>query len=200
VDGIIAPSSWVCELYAQRASIQRAKLHPWPAGVDTDFWKPDLSRTRDSILIYVKGNYSDTQLEIVRQSLSGFQAKIRIIRYGSYTLDEYRDALQAAIAMVCLGGTESQGIYLIEAWSCGVATVVLSTDAFVQKGKRYPASSAPYLSEVLGQFFHDLSAAGQAVRSVRASTTPLRTSECAAKQFSDDASLIELLKIVTVDL
>jgi hypothetical protein len=54
-------------------------------------------------------------------------------------------------AAIWIGGTESQGLALLECWSMDVPTLVLKNMSWRSPNNQiYPASSAPYMTETAG--------------------------------------------------
>jgi hypothetical protein len=88
---------------------------------------------------------------------------VHVIEYGRHSLGQYRAALWDSGVMIMLGGSESQGISLLEAWASDVPTLVFDPDtAAIQLGdgevlrlQRPHFSAAPYLNEARGRFWRD---------------------------------------------
>jgi hypothetical protein len=161
-DAILCPSPWVVELQRQLAGDIPLPLRVWTAGTDTDFWRPTRpAKQRSPLLLYVKTESTALVEETVRV-LQSTGKKVITMVYGHHRRDSYREALDQCSAVVYLGGSESQGLALQEAWSMDCATYVFSPASAVV---RFPSdrgpihlaqghfSPAPYLTRSCGQFW-----------------------------------------------
>jgi len=166
VDKILVPSDWVKEMYAQILPAIKDKIYVWPSGIDAEgYWSPrqktEQNKSRKKhFVIYEKQASAgfDKWEECKRKCIDHFRVN-RIeyskIVYGKYKKQVYRTELADATAVVWISdSTESQCIALLEAWSMGVKTYVSDNSLFYHKGRRYSASSAPYLSDEYGCFFN----------------------------------------------
>lgn len=161
IDNYIVNSDWTLSLYVADCEALKDRIFAWPSGVDTDYWKSDLTNQRNRILIFDKRRAEDDPgrvkpyVEYLRNA--GWQVDV-LVRYGElgYTQNHYRDLLRGSCLMVGFTvGSESQGLAWAEAWSCDVPTLILKNTSNVYKGKRYPCSTAPYLCAQNGLFFED---------------------------------------------
>lgn len=158
IDGVIAPSDWVVQMYIDDESTLEGRCLKWPAGVDTDYWKPQQNQSKDQILIYEKPNRLPSYIrEQFSEHLRSRGHKVSALSYGSYTHEEYLSALRKSKLMIGFGSdSESQGLAWAEAWSTNVPTLIWGNTVNVYRGKTYQCSTAPYLCSATGEFFLDL--------------------------------------------
>jgi hypothetical protein len=149
----LVPSHWVADIYKSHHETSWLPIEIWSAGADTSYWTPDGSVERSQVIVYIKDPSALDLIEEVLRAIQQQGLRAKIIQYGKYTEREYLRALQTSQALVYLGGTESQGLALLESWSADVPTLVLSNTTRHVFGRDWPASSAPYLTEATGQFF-----------------------------------------------
>lgn len=156
INTYLVNSEWTKEMYIKDAPELKNKIAIWPAGVDTNYWKPG-KKKKEYVLIYIKSAFK----KIVKNAINLLKEnnlKAKIIRYREYKPDEYLKFLQRSKFAVFFSRSESQGIALFEAWSCDVPTLVWDRGCATIniKGllkKRVVASSAPYLSNQTGLSF-----------------------------------------------
>jgi glycosyltransferase involved in cell wall biosynthesis len=142
-------------MYVQCAPELAKKIAIWPAGVDTDEWKPQQKNESNTLLFYSKRpekKLFEGCLEIAKYF--GYRAKV--LNYGNYSTTEYFNLLINVDFLIHFVEQESQGISLLESWAMDVPTLVWNPGIFQYKNKNYEASSAPYLTEQTGRFFRDL--------------------------------------------
>jgi len=157
IDAVITPSNYINDLYIEDNKCLHGKIFSWPAGVNTDYWKPDLSLKRDTVLVFEKQNKGPVgPIEPYTEHLLNMGWKVEVMRYGSFSHDKYRAALQHACLMIGFVTDESQGIAWAEAWSCDVPTLIWRNTSNIYNGRHYKCSTAPYLCEDNGLFFDDL--------------------------------------------
>jgi hypothetical protein len=158
VDVVITPCDWVIDLYLEDNPSLQGRCFAWPAGVDTEFWKPDSDTERKQILFFEKQNKGPVgsikpYTDYLRQK--GYE--VSILKYGTYTHVQYLKALQQSQLMIGFAnGSESQGIAWAEAWATDVPTLLWRNNSNVHRGRRYRCSTAPYLRPENGLFFDDL--------------------------------------------
>jgi hypothetical protein len=158
IDVYIVTDSLTQALYVEDCPELSGRCQPWPAGVDTDYWKPVMNRAeRHKILIYDKQVSEPVDPKIIATRLERLGYQVEIIQYGCYTHDQYLHALQYATLMVGFSQSESQGIAWAEAWSADVPTLIMRNDVLTRRHKTFRSSTAPYLSSQTGRFFSDLS-------------------------------------------
>lgn len=156
VDAAITPSDWVNDLYLEDNATLSSRIFSWPAGVDTSFWRPNLGLIRNTILIFEKQNKGPVgPIEPYVDYLQKLGWKVQVVKYGSFTHEEYLRLLHEACLMLGFVVCESQGLAWAEAWSSDVPTLILKRTSNVLQGRVYKNSSAPYLCSENGLFFDD---------------------------------------------
>lgn len=161
-DAILCPSPWVVELQQQLAGDVPLPLRVWAAGTDTDFWSPTRpAGERRRLLLYVKTE-STSLVEETLEVLQAMGRDVITMIYGHHRREAYREALDQCAEVVYLGGSESQGLALQEAWSMDCPTYVYSPGSAVV---RFPSdrppihlapgqfSPAPYLTHHCGELW-----------------------------------------------
>jgi len=153
---IIVPSEWVADVFEKSRLEVRENLIIWASTVDSNYWKPE-KKNRKHVLIYIKDfSKEDFLLDSLIKALTVHDREILIVRYGEYSAQEFKNKLNASEYAVWLGGTESQGLALLEAWFMNVPTLVLERNSWTDRdGHRHPSSSAPYLTSHCGHFFNE---------------------------------------------
>jgi glycosyltransferase involved in cell wall biosynthesis len=148
IDLVLVPSKWVKDAYEADEPRLIGRVAIWPAGVDADHWAPSGGK-RTKVLVYEKRQpeASKQASEVIRSA--GFEPVT--IRYGNYQPEEFKRALEEAIACVVVGLSESQGLALAEAWSMDVPTFVRRYDFIPEEG--IACSAAPYLTNATGAFW-----------------------------------------------
>lgn len=158
VDVVITPCNWVIDLYLEDNPSLQDICFAWPAGVDTEYWKPEKGAERKHILIYYKQNKGpgaraiEPYADYLRQK--GYE--VSILRYGTYTHKQYLKELQKCQLVVGFtNGSESQCIAWVEAWAADVPTLVARNSISQMQGRTFSCSTAPYLCDQNGLFFDD---------------------------------------------
>ncbi|MBA8905497.1 hypothetical protein N7E70_021070 [Aminobacter sp. NyZ550] len=148
IDMVLVPSRWVKAAYEADEPRLIGKIAVWPAGVDADEWAPSGGERR-TVLLYEKRQpeAAANAAEVIRAA--GYEPVT--IRYGNYQPEEFKRALDEAVACVVVGQSESQGLALAEAWSMDVPTFVRRFDVIPDEGT--PCSAAPYLTDATGAFW-----------------------------------------------
>jgi len=156
IDLVITPADIVNQLYILDNPSLKGKIVAWPAGVDTDYFKPNLNTIRNQILIFEKQNKGPVgPIQPYINFLIFLGYNVKIIQYGNYKIEQYRDELQNSIIMLGFVTDESQGIAWAEAWSSDVPTFIWNNHLNVYRGRSYLCSTAPYLTDENGIFFDD---------------------------------------------
>ena len=154
VDCVITPSDIINQMYLEDNPSLKNRIVSWPAGVNTEFWKPKFANRRKKILIYekqIKGPVGPVQP--YASYIISKEYDVHIIQYGSYDYKEYLHHLQESILMVGFVTDESQGIAWAEAWSCDVPILVWNNHTNIYNGRTYHCTPAPYLTKENGLFF-----------------------------------------------
>lgn len=156
IDCIITPAEIINQLYILDNASLKGRICAWPAGVNTDFWKPEQSIVRNQILIYEKQSKGPVgPVEPYRDYLISLGYQVIIFKYGNYSITEYREQLFKSILMIGFVSDESQGLAWAEAWASDVPTFIWQNELHIYEGRKYSCSTAPYLTEESGIFFSD---------------------------------------------
>lgn len=157
VDLVISPCDWSVDAYVEDIPGLRDRMWAWPAGVDTDYWRPDATTDRSQVLIYEKQAKGPVgPVEPYAEYLRLCGETVSIIRYGEYTHADYLRHLQRSKLMIGFVTDESQGLAWAEAWSCNVPTLIWRNEKSSYRGRSFRCSTAPYLTGDTGLFFDDL--------------------------------------------
>lgn len=164
---LIAPSSWV----ADRFRGENVRIRILVSGVDPEFFKPTVQAERSatqnytvqpgkSVVLYLKvaGGHGfrleDPFVQETRATLVREGWNVIPIVYGDYNEDEWRSALDRAVAAIFMTSTESQSIALAEAWSMDVPTFVYEVSPLHPAaifGRWWPhANEGPYINYLNG--------------------------------------------------
>lgn len=193
-DHYLVPSQWVKEVWAEQAPRIADRITIWPAGIDERYWIPSEER-RTLLLVYLKGRDSGSfQSKALENFAKSAKLELRVLAYGTYQQEFYLSLLQRSALMVVKGTTESQGLFLSEAWSCNVPTLVFNNPVYQYNQMNYAASGAPYLSESAGEFFEkDEELIDLAEQFLRNKVTPR---DLVMNQLSDKVCTRKLLEIL----
>lgn len=157
IDCVITPCDWVIDLYVEDNPRLHGRCFAWPAGVDTDYWKPSPENDRDRILIFEKQSKEfGNSVQLCVEYLRGLGWGVDIVRYGFFTHSQYLQMLKRSCLMLGFSTSESQGIAWAEAWSVDVPTLLWKNTSKVYRDRRYNCSTAPYLRPENGLFWNDL--------------------------------------------
>ncbi len=163
-------SEWVKNMWQDRG-FKSCPVEVWPVGIDTEEFAPD-SQTKEFVLVYFKQRLSE-ELKMVEEALKQKNIKYKILRYGSYSEEDYKSALSQSRFIIWLGIHESQGIALGEALACNVPVLVcdvVKSSYWNKEGvsnsgqKPYTVTStAPYFDNSCGLKITDLKFLPEAV-------------------------------------
>ncbi len=148
---ILVPHYWIISTI-EKILPQNCRVLVWYSGIDMFFWQ---NKERDprllKVLIYIK-NVNDLENRRCAESyLQSRQIDYEVLEYGSYSQSQFKKTLNRVTAAIWIGGTESQGLALLECWSMDVPTLVLKNMSWRSPNNQiYPASSAPYMTETAG--------------------------------------------------
>lgn len=162
VDLCLTPSSWVSHDYVKRTPSLKDRITEWPVGVNMDKFfptKPFEQRDSKRVLIYHK-NESDQMCWYIEYILRECGYRPIIIKCGFYSLEEYKKLLEDAEFMVVISDSESQGIFMLEAWSMDVPTICFDRHFHKWPGTEIviagDISSCPYLEKENGIRFAEI--------------------------------------------
>lgn len=191
IDCYLLASRWVADAYLSecRAEGRAIKnLNVWAAGVDETIWSP-LNMGEGNIafraLLYVKGEGTTRSVQAA-QVMEERGIETKTLRYGSYVPEDYKRLLEWCGFVVVMGGSETQGLALTQAWSMNRPTLVYESESVVARGR----DAAPYITAQTGMKWHNIDEL-RAGLAVLESCTPRRwvlenqTNEAAFRQFLD---------------
>ena len=201
LDFYVINCEWTKDLYEKDSPALAGRCVIWPAGVDTEYWKPDPAQLRDTILIYEKQRKGPVgPVEPYQQWLEQQGYKVQIIKCGEYTLAEFLHALQRAQLMVGFVIDESQGIAWAEAWSADVPTLIWRNTRNSIRGRSYECSTAPFLTDDNGMFFDDLEHFKRVFSKWSATQSAFRPRQWVLKNMSDEVCARLLCELAGVKL
>ena len=154
----------------------------WPAGIDTELWRPWSAERRaesgvetlkaeiktTDFLIYDKvrwehDQYESSLLQPIRDELKKRRLSFQEIRYGFYKEEDFRKLLERCRAMIFLCEHETQGFAYLQTLSCGVPILAWDRGGFWQDPAYYPhkvrfspVNSVPYWDERCGMKFENI--------------------------------------------
>ena len=157
VDLCITPADWVSRMYEEDCPALKGRCISWPAGVDTEYWRPESGRREPRrVLVFEKRTMPPEHVSNYLHVLRRRNFFISTVAYGSYTREQYLSALRQSSLMVGFASSESQGIAWAEAWSSDVPTLLWFQNHSTYLGRTLSCSTAPYLCESTGLFFSNL--------------------------------------------
>ena len=151
---IIAPSQWVKDKFINKFNLPEDKLAVWPVGIE------EFSNTREpnyDCLIYFKRR-DQSELDVVKKFLVNKGLSYRMVEYGGYSEDGFKQLVNSAKFCFLINGTESQGIAVQEIMSMGVPIIAWDIKEWLDQGEAYrvPATSIPYWDERCGEVFFNI--------------------------------------------
>jgi glycosyltransferase involved in cell wall biosynthesis len=141
---------------------------PFPVDVQR-FCPSELpSQPRYDCFVYFKGRKQEL-LEFAEATLKSLGLRYTILRYGSYTEEEYLDVLRSSKVGLWIGSHESQGFALQEALSANVPLLVWNVKSMFDEYNRaneisykedqlkykLKATSVPYWDSRCGELFYE---------------------------------------------
>lgn len=201
---IVVPSEWVRLMWCRDLPELESKVSVWSAGVDYRYWSPTQAPKRlhgkePRVLVYLKA--TSAPVTSVVTMLQDLHFPFSIVEYGNYRPCQFRSQLRRSDLVLYLGGSESQGLALHEAWATDVPTFVYAPaqqHVLVPDGREFcltgaEFSSAPYLTDERGSFWstiHELELLLTGFRPT--SYSPRRSS---IKEFSQESSAVRYLEM-----
>ncbi len=217
-DGLIAspevelylqPSQWGVEVHNERNNKIIGRCRQWAAGVDLNNFIMNRYKCHNrKVLIYQKLNLSPILANKVEFLLRNKGYDTVIFRYGSYKFEEYIKTLNEVSFMVTIGGFESQGLYMAEAWAMDVPTLCLSSDTIIWDADdgiyKYCSNgrinvNAPYLCDLTGaewRNLHELMGLIENIDSILEKTSPR---QWVLDNMSDEVCARKFLEMVGVE-
>mgnify|MGYP003322962197 FL=1 len=151
---IIAPSQWVKDKFINKFNLPENKISVWPVGIETFNNERDITY---DCLIYFKRR-EQKELDAVKQFLDSKNLTYKMVQYGDYGEDGFKNLVNQAKFCFLINGTESQGIAVQEIMSMGVPIIAWDIKEWLDQGEAYrvPATSIPYWSERCGEVFFNI--------------------------------------------
>ena len=148
---IIAPSEWVKNKFITKFNLPEDKLAVWPVGIE-EF--DNIREPNYDCLIYFKMR-DQSELDAVKKFLVNNGLSYRMVEYGTYGEDGFKQLVNSAKFCFLINGTESQGIAVQEIMSMGVPIIAWDIKEWLDQGEAYrvPATSIPYWDERCGEVF-----------------------------------------------
>ena len=148
---IIAPSEWVKNKFITKFNLPEDKLAVWPVGIE-EF--NNIREINYDCLIYFKRR-NQSELDAVKKFLVKNGLSYRMVEYGTYGEDGFKQLVNSAKFCFLINGTESQGIAVQEIMSMGVPIIAWDIKEWLDQGEAYrvPATSIPYWDERCGEVF-----------------------------------------------
>lgn len=157
-------SKWVENYVITMSTSLIMPITQFPFSIETDYFRPlepPLEKTLDCI-IYIKRRLKST-IEDVLKIVNEKQLKYEIFTYGSYSQQDYMNALHRSKFMLTVDAHESQGYAIQEAMSMNVPLLVMNAQTFYDETSdgttssyqhlqplNIPATSVPYWSDECG--------------------------------------------------
>jgi len=151
---IIAPSQWVKDKFINKFSLPENKVAVWPVGIE-EF--NNIREVNYDCLIYFKRR-DQSELDAVKKFLVNNGLSYRMVEYGTYGEDGFKQLVNSAKFCFLINGTESQGIAVQEIMSMGVPIIAWDIKEWLDQGEAYrvPATSIPYWDERCGEVFFNI--------------------------------------------
>jgi len=151
---IIAPSQWVKDKFINKFSLPEDKVAVWPVGIE-EF--NNIREINYDCLIYFKRR-DQSELDAVNKFLVNNGLSYRMVEYGSYGEDGFKQLVNSAKFCFLINGTESQGIAVQEIMSMGVPIIAWDIKEWLDQGEAYrvPATSIQYWDERCGEVFFNI--------------------------------------------
>ena len=151
---IIAPSDWVKNKFITKFNLPEDKLAVWPVGIEQF---NNIREVNYDCLIYFKRR-DQSELDAVKKFLVSNGLSYRMVEYGTYGEDGFKQLVNSAKFCFLINGTESQGIAVQEIMSMGVPIIAWDIKEWLDQGEAYrvPATSIPYWDERCGEVFFNI--------------------------------------------
>lgn len=201
IDLYMQPCKWAVELHTQYTPELDGRCVSWPAGVDSSKYQVLNNETRDKVLLYYKGGDRQFMWQ-VDYILRNYGYKTTIIEYGKYQFNDFLKLLSSSIFMVVIGSTESQGLFLAEAWMMDVPTLCYETGYYrwEEAKELYELVgenlSCPYLTSQTGMIYRDLRELNAIIQSWDEKKKTMTPRKWALENMSDEVCAQNFLKIL----
>ena len=193
IDRCIVPSEWIKSHFIQESETLQNKIEIWHAGVDTEYWKPVAGQKRNKVIIYWKTETEDFYLS-VENLIRQYGYEPATIKYGSYSIEEYKERLNESVFIVFISRSESQGIAMAEAWSMNVPVYAWDPGKLEYKNRNYSqVTSCPYLTNESGMKWTDLDQLKEILEKTKNDISRFQPRKYALRHFSDEHTSAELV-------
>jgi hypothetical protein len=125
-------SPWITQVQEEFGGMSMAVEHI-PFAVDVDKFSPTSKKQYTYDCFVYKKARDNKDLEYVESVLREKGLNYKVIKYGSYTEEEYLDILNSSRFGIWIGCHESQGFALQEALSCNVPLLVWNVTSMFQE-------------------------------------------------------------------
>ena len=151
---MIAPSQWFKDKFINKFNLPENKISVWPVGIETFNNERDITY---DCLIYFKRR-EQKELDAVKQFLDSKNLTYKMVQYGGYGEDGFKNLVNQAKFCFLINGTESQGIAVQEIMSMGVPIIAWDIKEWLDQGEAYrvPATSIPYWDKRCGEVFFNI--------------------------------------------
>ena len=151
---MIAPSQWVKDKFINKFNLPENKISVWPVGIE-EF--NNIREPNHDCLIYFKRR-DQSELDAVKKFLVSNGLSYRMVEYGTYGEDGFKQLVNSAKFCFLINGTESQGIAVQEIMSMGVPIIAWDIKEWLDQGEAYrvPATSIPYWDDRCGEVFFNI--------------------------------------------
>jgi len=185
---------WMRDQFAE--VYDRKFLDLWFGGIDLAQWPDMRERPKDiDVLVYDKIRWNRETLvpsfrDPLLRELTRNQLRYEIVRYGHYTLAEYRRLLERSRSMLFLCEHETQGMAYQEAMAANVPVLAWDQGFWLDPNRRLfgtdllPASSVPYFSPSCGDRFSGIEEFPQALDRFMASLAEYTPRQWVAQNLS----------------
>lgn len=219
IEKYLTPSDWNKRLFLEMAPCLEGRLFSWPAGVDTEYFKPDEKMVRNNTVIVYHKFESDQFRYRVCCELRKYGFEPVVFKYGGrplefyqgngasqeiekYDVNKFREALNHACFAVVISDQESQGIALAEMWSMDVPTICFDPHYYMWEWEGRlierdgDISSCPYLSEQTGMRFSSFEELGHILDGLSVDYKRFSPREWVLANMSDEVCARKFLELI----
>ena len=191
---LITPSQWVKDLYVNKFDFPENKISNWPVGIE-EF--NNIREPNYDCLIYFKRR-DQSELDVVKKFLVSNGLSYRMVEYGGYSEDGFKQLVNSAKFCFLINGTESQGIAVQEIMSMGVPIIAWDIKEWLDQGEAYrvPATSIPYWDERCGEKFFTVDEMGETFDNFYARINDYNPKDYVKENLSFESSVKTLLDIL----
>ena len=161
------PSQWCVDLWKE-LGFSECQMYSWPVGIDTEDFnvKRDITNSSD-IMVYYKRQDPILLYQTITL-LKNMNLVPKVIKFGDYNEDHYKQILSKSKLGIWIGISESQGIGLQEALASDLPLIVYDCNSlfegqnlapykFPENLRTFKTTSVPYFDESCGIILKDFS-------------------------------------------